>query len=468
MATIPAPRSVAHLARRLAAAGGRHPVLAVFTAALAVRLAFVAGTLLLTDGAVIPDETQYLYIGELASRGWLNAGVWNGYGLSMFHQTAGLMVPLTFLFEIFWPWRLFPLLFVTLAGALTSALAAYVGLTAGGRRAALIAGLLVALVPSQVLWSSVVLREGPIWLCLAAAAVVVTLALRTDSLWRLLGLGAAASFLVWWLCYLRYQTAVPLAWALPVVALAASPRRRVIVPAGAFVICLLAPAGELGIAGIDLVRVAVPALGSRRTELSLNADSAFVPTTILPRTTDTTRPTGGGPEGGRPEVAITTTTLPPVTVPTVTNSNTGALYVVDNSAGANLRALPRGTVAVMLRPFPWERSQGLGLLFARLENIWWYALYVLAALGAWFGRRLRHIVVFPLIMILMITGIAALTQGNLGTAFRHRGQLVWALGILAGIGVNGLIERWTAWRTTAAVESAAPEPMLEPQLVTDR
>lgn len=35
-------------------------------------------------------------------------------------------------------------------------------------------------------------------------------------------------------------------------------------------------------------------------------------------------------------------------------------------------------------------------------------------------------------------GIAALTQGNVGTAFRHRGQILWALAILAVVGAGRL------------------------------
>jgi hypothetical protein len=69
---------------------------------------------------------------------------------------------------------------------------------------------------------------------------------------------------------------------------------------------------------------------------------------------------------------------------------------------------------------------------------------VLAALGAWFGRRRRDVVAFPLIATGVVIAAAAVSQGNLGTAFRHRGQVLWALAVLAAIGGQRLWDRRSA------------------------
>ncbi|MDQ3677323.1 MAG: hypothetical protein M3401_11060, partial [Actinomycetota bacterium] len=58
-------------------------------------------------------------------------------------------------------------------------------------------------------------------------------------------------------------------------------------------------------------------------------------------------------------------------------------------------------------------------------------------------RRHRRTLAFPVLAggaILMMYG---LTEGNLGTAYRHRGEFVWVVALLAAIGA----ERIAAWRS---------------------
>ena len=74
------------------------------------------------------------------------------------------------------------------------------------------------------------------------------------------------------------------------------------------------------------------------------------------------------------------------------------------------------------------------------ESIIWLSLFVFAGVGAWVRRRESHIVALPASLIVALTFAAAVTQGNLGTAFRHRGQILFALSVLAVAGLQAAID----------------------------
>jgi hypothetical protein len=118
-----------------------------------------------------------------------------------------------------------------------------------------------------------------------------------------------------------------------------------------------------------------------------------------------------------------------------------------------------------MRPYPWESAPSLSLALARVENLEWYLLYVLAAIGlvASLRRRSARLALqFPLALFLLMTGIAAVTQGNLGTAFRHRDQVLWALALGAAAGAQWLWLRRAKRRETTATAPATQASHAEP------
>src|SRR5581483_5432277 len=136
-------------------------------------------------------------------------------------------------------------------------------------RFAVLAGSVAALLPSQILWSSVVLRESQVWATLAGLAVCAWLTCRRDTGTRLVLVLALAEFaLIFIACATRQQTGVVAAWALPPAVLIGARGHRVMLCACALVVAICAPlAAGLGPAGSDLVVAAVPSLGERRTLL---------------------------------------------------------------------------------------------------------------------------------------------------------------------------------------------------------
>jgi len=120
----------------------------------------------------------------------------------------------------------------------------------------------------------------------------------------------------------------------------------------------------------------------------------------------------------------------------------GRAAVVHNDLSANLTALRTSLLAVTIRPTPWEAGTGGKRPAGGFESIIWLSLFVFAGVGAWVRRRESHLVALPASLVISLTLAAAITQGNLGTAFRHREQILFALSILAVAGIQAAMDHW--------------------------
>ncbi|MBK5305892.1 MAG: hypothetical protein JJD92_04310 [Frankiaceae bacterium] len=402
-------------AARLGERWSSHPVLTVAIVALGVRLA--AAVLMHVVGVwpVEPDEQQYIDLAGVIASG-APASAWDpAWGHDLFVQTATYLVPVITLFKVFGAHALLAQSVSALGGAVAAAGACRLALELLPVRWAVAAGLLVAVLPSQVLWSSLVLRESAVWAALALLALCCAIGLRTYRTAHLLWLLLAAGTCLFALGHLRPYVLIVAAWSLVLATCIAGAARRAVVPAGAAVLMLVVPIlTGAGVGGITLVAENVPVLASIQRHLAEGADSAIVKPAPSPSTTVTAQK----PAGARP-------------LPDTEGS----------TARADLRDLPVGLVSVSLRPFLWERPTGLGSRFAQLENLLWLVLYAMAAIGTWCMRASRRVVAFPVIFTLGFLTMSALFEGNLGTAFRHRGQVLWAIGVLACVGAYHLVHR---------------------------
>ena len=127
----------------------------------------------------------------------------------------------------------------------------------------------------------------------------------------------------------------------------------------------------------------------------------------------------------------------------------GGNLLVDNSIVANLKTIPNGLAAFYLRPFLWEATaeQSFKLRLASAENILWLLLYGFALFGIRPLWRLHPaLLVFVASYFLSVSLGASVTHGNLGTAFRHRLQVLWVVVLLAAIGGEYLWTRRQARR----------------------
>ncbi len=67
-------------------------------------------------------------------------------------------------------------------------------------------------------------------------------------------------------------------------------------------------------------------------------------------------------------------------------------------------------------------------------------MLVLALTGLFRIRRHLAPLAFPVLAGGAVLVTYALTEGNIGTAYRHRGELVWAVALLAAAGARWVIE----------------------------
>jgi hypothetical protein len=241
------------------------------------------------------------------------------------------------------------------------------------------------------------MKDAAVWVCLSAIAVVAAVAAHsTGRKLALLGLAAAALLVL--LGYLRLQTLEVACVALALTMLVSQRAQRPLRLAGATALLVCIPWGfGMGLAGAPYVAgVREPA-----QQRSLNAEHAR--SAVV-----TDEPQSSGLD-------------------------------------TELSYLPKGVSIVALRPWPWEPSDGsAGVRLARVETLVWYPLLVLAVIGLAGVWRMRRPLAFPVLSGAAVLVMYGVTEGNLGTAYRHRGELVWALVLLATVGLERIARRWPA------------------------
>ena len=388
----------------------RRPVLAVFLIAFAVRAVAAVAIAIGWGGSLFLDDATYSRMAQVAADGRLHS--LDSYTQWLYERTGVLLVPVTGLYELLGPVKLSGQLYVALLGAATAALTVRLALEVLDRRFALVAGLIVALLPSQVLWSSIIMKDAAVWACLSALAIVAAVAARSTGR-KLAALGVSAAGLLVLLAYLRLQTLEVACVALALSMLVSDRTQRPLRVAVATALLVVLPwAYGMGVAGAPYVAGVKDPSAQRQ----LNAEQA--------------------------KSAVVATNQPP------SDADTGY--------EAGLRYLPTGVSVVALRPWPWESSDGsVGVTLARIEALVWYPLLLLALVGLGAAWRMRRALAFPVLCGGAVLAMYGLTEGNLGTAYRHRGELVWALVLLATVGIERCWRWWGHYASTRVGGSPA-------------
>jgi 4-amino-4-deoxy-L-arabinose transferase-like glycosyltransferase len=106
---------------------------------------------------------------------------------------------------------------------------------------------------------------------------------------------------------------------------------------------------------------------------------------------------------------------------------------VSTPAGA-LSAIPLGFSYLLLAPFPWQMASPRQMITLPEMVIWW-ASFPLLVLGLWFALKHRLREVAPImIFITLLTLAYSILQGNVGTAYRQRAQLLVFYFVFVAIG----------------------------------
>ena len=340
------------------------------------------------------------------------------------------------MFWVFGPYRVVGHILAAVFGAASAGLAGRFL----RRPFALAAGLTVALFPSQILWSSVVLRESLIWAGLAAMALVVGYSQQSDSRSRIVLSAMLLGLLFVAMVWLRVQTAVLALWCICPALLLGSGRRAVRFLSAT---CLLVVVPWLvgpGPGASGFADAAVRRLGISRSYMSLSADSGVVEAVSdsLSACVDQLNRNRGG-DSGTGNVRRSMIDRPSGEWVCISDTS-GEILIVDNRLITSVKRVPGGLLDTLIRPLPWEASQNLGVLFAQLESILWVLMYALAIYGVWIHRKRYRLLAFLTLLAFLIGLSGAVSHGNLGTAFRHRGQMLFALAVLAMGGIQAIAD----------------------------
>jgi Dolichyl-phosphate-mannose-protein mannosyltransferase len=119
------------------------------------------------------------------------------------------------------------------------------------------------------------------------------------------------------------------------------------------------------------------------------------------------------------------------------SANSGFDADVDiSSPDAALTYLPIGMAHLLLAPFPWQWVS-LGPLVAAPETVFWWTLVPATVRGMIFSLRNRFSETSPvLVFTATLTAVYSLMQGNVGAAFRQRAQILVFLFIFSAIGTS--------------------------------
>lgn len=411
----------------------------------------------LFEGFVLDEGTYHQMATSMASG---DISHWDDFTYSLFWRTAAFLAPVTAIYKVFGSEIAFGQLYVALIGALAVVVGTRLAMEFLDRSWALVAGLLLALLPSQAFWSAQLMKDASVWLALITLGLLIALANRSTG-WQLLLSGAGVALLLCVLAFLREHTLVVAAWATMIAAWAGMPQQRVQRIAGALFLGVTIPwfVAASGPAGLGLVTNA-GSLQELRFKMAQGANTAIVDTTPggteaelnkimaqlqrLEQEIAMLERQGGAQveeiqalrERSEELLQKQQAIQQPPPAPG------GSLSGGEGTLEPSLAHLPRGISVMLLEPFPVPFEGSPSLRLARLESLLWYPLLVLGALGLWRARSHLRSLMFPMVVGGGILLMYALSEGNIGTAHRHRGEFVWVVALLAALGLCQV----TAWR----------------------
>jgi len=263
------------------------------------------------------------------------------------------------------------------------------------KRVARICSLLVAFFPSMVLWSCQGLKDGPI-IFLLTLSMLATLKLGNKfSLKYLVALCLGLFFLLTLRFYIFYIIVISVTAAFIL------GRRRLTAQSFARQLIVIT------LIGLALAYFGVSRYAAQQIETYGNADQ------LQRMRLDASQ---SAQSGFAQDVDVSTT------------------------AGA-VSTIPLGFTYLLLAPFPWQLASLRQMITLPEMLVWWSAIPMLVV-GAWFTLKHRLREVAP---ILVFTSLLTLTysilQGNVGTAYRQRAQLLVFYFVFVAVGVVLIKER---------------------------
>src|SRR5437773_417967 len=113
---------------------------------------------------------------------------------------------------------------------------------------------------------------------------------------------------------------------------------------------------------------------------------------------------------------------------------------VSTTTGA-LSTIPTGLLYLLFAPFPWQLAS-LRQSITLPEMILWWGSFPMLILGLWFSVRYRLRQISPILVFSVMLSLAySVFQGNVGTAYRQRAQLLVFYFIFVAVGYVLMFEK---------------------------
>jgi hypothetical protein len=261
-------------------------------------------------------------------------------------------------------------------------------------RAAKLAGLLVTFFPSLILWSSQALKDGLIILALAMSILATLRLMEKITIGWVLVITVSLLTLLSLRFYIFYMMTAAVA--------------------GSFVLGMK----TLSAQGFLHRFVAVIAIGLAFTWFGVlqYAGTQFDRFANLRQIQLSRQDQAEAGSGFAKDVDVTTTE--------------GALTVI-----------PTGVVYLLFAPFPWQFTTLRQSITLPEMIVWWFS-FPLLVLGLWYSIKHRLRQVAPIVIFTsMLTLVYSIFQGNVGTAYRQRSQLLVFYFIFVAVGAIIMKER---------------------------
>ena len=262
------------------------------------------------------------------------------------------------------------------------------------QRTATIAGYIVALMPSMILWSSIILKDGLMVLFLVLAMYSSSKLQEKFShrdililIFSLIGVMSMRFFIF-------YMVAVAVVGGFII---GQKNTTNSILARGAAVIVIGVIFGYIGIlnnANLELQQMtSLEDIQSSRNALATTAESGF-----------------------------------------------GEEYDVSTLEGA-IAVLPLGFTYLLLSPLPWQITSSLAMSTMPEMVIWWSMIpFMISGIIYSFRKKLRECISIMVFTLMLTIGYSIL-QGNVGTAYRQRAQIQVFLFIFIAVGITLVMER---------------------------
>jgi hypothetical protein len=135
-----------------------------------------------------------------------------------------------------------------------------------------------------------------------------------------------------------------------------------------------------------------------------------------------------------------------------------------SSTGGAISTIPIGMLYLLFAPFPWQ-VVSLRQSITLPEMVVWWASFPLLILGLWFSIRYRLRMISPILVFTVMLSLAySVFQGNVGTAYRQRAQLLVFYFIFVAVGYVLMLEKREERRRLELKEreSLAATPRVSP------